>query len=166
MFQGDEMGLVNYDFTSMDEITDVEAKGKYAELLEKGKTPEEAFKIVAGGTREHTRILLPWNEFPEGTREGLIQKARPEVTKLYKRLIVLRHTEKALVYGDFTVLNRKKDRFVYKRTLDGTEFVVDCNLGSTVKKAWDAAGYELVEPETVKDAGCLQAYEARVYKKR
>ena len=35
IFQGDEMGLVNYKFTSMDQITDVEAKGYYAEYLEK-----------------------------------------------------------------------------------------------------------------------------------
>ena len=35
VFQGDEMGLVNYPFTSMEQITDVEAKGYYQELLQK-----------------------------------------------------------------------------------------------------------------------------------
>ena len=37
VFQGDEMGLVNYDFKFIEEITDVEAKGYYQELLKKGK---------------------------------------------------------------------------------------------------------------------------------
>ena len=165
LFQGDEMGLVNYDFASMDEVYDVEAKGKYSELLESGKSPEEAFAVILAGTREHTRVLLPWNKFPEGTRDALIQKERPEVREFYKKLIALRHQEKALVYGDFTVLNKAKDRFTYKRSYQGTEFVIDCNLGKNVKKAWQAAGYELVVPTEPVDKGFLQPYEARIWKK-
>ena len=33
IFQGDEMGLTNVNFTSMDQITDVEAKGYYQEYI-------------------------------------------------------------------------------------------------------------------------------------
>ena len=165
LFQGDEMGLVNYKFASMDEVYDVEAKGKYAELLEQGKTPEEAFAVILAGTREHTRVLLPWNEFPAGTREGLIQKEKPEVRDFYKKLIELRHKEKALVYGKFQVLCKKKDRFVYSRSLNGTEFVIDCNLGDKPKKAWKCDGYELVLPEQVADHAMLQPYEAKIYKR-
>ena len=65
------MGLVNYEFISPDEPTDVEAKGLVAELREKGKSEEEILKTINAGTREHTRILLPWNEYPEDMREGL-----------------------------------------------------------------------------------------------
>ncbi len=166
MFQGDEMGLVNYDFVSMEEVTDVEAKGKYAELLEQGKTAEEAFAVILAGTREHTRVLLPWNEFPAGTRPELIQKEKPEVRDFYKKLIELRHKEKALVYGKFTVLCKKKDRFVYSRSLNGTEFVIDCNLCDKPKKAWKNEGYEFVLPAEVVDTGTLQPYEARVLRKK
>ena len=164
LFQGDEMGLVNYEFATMDEVYDVEAKGKYAELLAQGKTPEEAFAVILAGTREHTRVLLPWNEFPAGTRKELIQKEKPEVRDFYKKLIELRHKEKALVYGKFKVLCKKKDRFVYSRSLNGTEFVIDCNLGSKPKKAWKAEGYELVLSIEVADYNILQPYEARIYK--
>ena len=165
MFQGDEMGLVNYEFASMDEVYDVEAKGKYAELLEQGKTPEEAFAVILAGTREHTRVLLPWNEFPAGTRKELIQEEKAEVRAFYKKLIELRHKEKALIYGKFKVLCKKKDRFVYSRSLSGTEFVIDCNLGSKPRKAWKAEGYELVIPEQVVDVAILQPYEARIYRR-
>jgi len=165
MFQGDEMGLVNYEFASMDEVYDVEAKGKYAELLEQGKTPEEAFAVILAGTREHTRVLLPWNEFPAGTRKELIQEEKAEVRAFYKKLIELRHKEKALIYGKFKVLCKKKDRFVYSRSLSGTEFVIDCNLGSKPRKAWKAEGCELILPEQVADAAVLQPYEARIYRR-
>ncbi len=165
IFQGDEMGLVNYPFASMEEITDVEAKGKYAELVEDGMTKERAFQIIVSGTREHTRILLPWNEYPEGTRKELIQKIRPEVTRFYKKMIALRKSEPALVYGDFTVLNKQKDRFVYRRSYAGTEFIIDCNLGDKFRQAWNSKGYELVMPVKTKNVRLLQPYAIRIYKK-
>lgn len=62
IYQGDEMGLTNYDFTSMDEITDVEANNYYDEKVSEGKNPEDVFKIILAGTREHGRVLLPWNK--------------------------------------------------------------------------------------------------------
>ncbi len=165
MFQGDEMGLVNYPFISMEEVHDVEAKGKYAELLEAGKTPEEAFKVILAGTREHTRVLLPWNEFPAGTREALIQKVRPEVTEFYKKLIAFRKENTALVYGDFTVLCKKKDRFVYQRSYEGRLLMIDCNLGNKKQKAWKHDGFLLAMPTDAQDTDTLTAYEARVYVK-
>ena len=165
LFQGDEMGLVNYPFASMEEITDVEAKGKYAELLEEGMTKERAFQIILAGTREHTRVLLPWNQFKEGTRPELIQKIRPEITRFYKKMIQLRKAEPALVYGDFTVLNKQKDRFVYKRSYEGTEFIIDCNLGDKFRQAWNPKGYELVMPIKSKNVKLLQPYAIRIYKK-
>lgn len=165
VFQGDEMGLVNYPFISMDEVYDVEAKGMYAELLEKGKTPEEAFAVILSGTREHTRVLLPWNTFPEGTRKELIQEIRTEVTEDYRTLIALRKKEEALVYGDFTVLDKSKDRFVYKRSLNGEEFVIDVNLGNKERKAWNSIGYTLAFPESVESLTTLSPYEARIWKK-
>ena len=166
IFQGDEMGLVNYPFASMDEITDVEAKGKYAELLEEGMTPERAFQIIVAGTREHTRVLLPWNKFKEGTRPELIQKIRPEITRFYKKMIALRKAEPALVYGDFTVLNKQKDRFVYKRSYEGIEFIIDCNLGDKFRQAWNVKGYELIMPIRTKNVRLLQPYAIRIYKKQ
>ena len=96
----------------------------YAKEL--GKSEEEILKTINAGTREHTRILLPWNEYPADFREGLRQPINEEITKTYKELIALRHNDKALVYGDFEVLNKKKDRFVYSRTLNGTTYIVDC----------------------------------------
>jgi oligo-1,6-glucosidase len=78
IFQGDEMGLANYAFTSMDQITDVEAKGYYAEHIEK-KSHEEVFATILAGTREHCRVLLPWNDKLPEYHTGLKQPTKPEV---------------------------------------------------------------------------------------
>ncbi len=167
IFQGDEMGLVNYPFTSMDEITDVEAKGMYQELLEKGKTPEEAFATILAGTREHARILLPWNDFPADYRVQEKQQVNKNVVAAYRRLMALRSSEEAFIYGDFEVLSRKKNRFVYKRTLGKSSYIIDCNLGKNVEKAYKTDGYNLVYGTYKKTKRLfLQPYEARIWKIR
>lgn len=170
VFQGDEMGLVNYPFTSMEQISDVEAKGMYAELQDKkGKTPEEAFQIILAGTREHTRVLLPWNECVAGYPEELQQEMDEEIQQVYRTLIALRKQSPALIYGDFTVLNKEKNRFIYRRKLEKEEYIIDCNLSDKKKKAYRSRGdYELVFPggDYLLDPAVMQPYEARIWKKR
>jgi len=165
IFQGDEMGLVDYAFTSMDQITDVEAKGYYAEYLET-MTPEEAFAKILSGTREHTRVLLPWNEKLPEYHAGLKQEINAKVQDAYRQLIALRRSDEALLYGDFEVISRKKNRFVYRRKQAGAgEYIIDCNLSQKPCAAYNTgAGYELMYTSGGNGAQ-MQAYEARVYKK-
>ena len=164
IFQGDEMGLTNYKFTSMEQVTDVEAKGYYAEYLEK-MSEEDAFAKILSGTREHTRVLLPWNEKLPEYHRGLEQKIRSEITETYRELIKIRHLDETFVYGEFTVLNRKKDRFVYQRSMNGSEYIIDCNLGKRAVKAFCADDYEcLFTTKNISEK--LDSYEARIWKKR
>lgn len=181
IFQGDEMGLANYDFTSMDQITDVEAKGYYAEHIRK-EPREKVFADILAGTREHARVLLPWNRKLPPYHEGLHQKPKKEVFAAYRKLLCLRHKEKAFVYGSFRVLCRKKNRFVYARALEGRVYVVDCNLGRKpcptfpLKGRWrivyDTAGrgkkgrgtaaVNTADHAERSRSGILQGYEARI----
>lgn len=166
IFQGDEMGLANYEFTSMDQITDVEAKGYYKEFSEK-KGEEEAFKTILAGTREHARVLLPWNESVNPCHVGLKQDIKPEITEVYKKLIALRKQNKALIYGSFEVLDQKKDRFTYRRRWKGQTFIVDCNLGKNKQKAYiSKGGYELVYGSEGEADKILKPYEARIWVKK
>ena len=166
IFQGDEMGLVNYEFTSMDQVTDVEAKGYYAEHIEK-ESHEDVFKTILAGTREHARVLLPWNETLPEYHEGLKQDVKEEVLETYKELIQLRHSDDTFVYGDFKVLDKKKDFFTYSRKQGESEYVIDCNLGKERRRAYaPGKAFELVYPANVMDKNVLEAYEARIWRKR
>ena len=170
VFQGDEMGLANYEFTSMDQITDVEAKGYYEENI-RSKRPEDVFAVILAGTREHARVLLPWNQTMPPWHAGLVQEPKEDVPEAYRELISLRHRTKALVYGSFLVRSRKKNRFVYERALENEVYLIDCNLGKEPCKAYVSAGkqWELIY-DTIKAAGDgepsekLQGYEARIWR--
>ena len=65
-------------------VSDVKIFAMIKKKYFKGKTSEEAFAVILAGTREHTRVLLPWNEFPAGTRKELIQQEKEEVRELLR----------------------------------------------------------------------------------
>ena len=130
------------------------------------KTKEEAFKILLSGTREHCRILLPWEETLEKASD-IVKSQAPnmEIHENYKQLITLRKSDETLIYGDFTLLCDKKDRFVYKRSLNGKEYIVDCNLGKKVRKAYRVEnGFRLVyASENNISKQYLNSYEVRIW---
>ena len=172
VFQGDEMGLANYDFTSMDQLTDVEAKGYYAEHTAKNRPADEVFKELLAGTREHCRVLLPWNEKLPEYHAGLEQEIKEDVRDAYKTLIALRKDNEMLIYGDFEVINRKKNRFVYCRKSGDKEYIIDCNLSKDAQQAYKpSAGYEMIFPSVLSSGTTsfqlevLGAYEARIWVK-
>ncbi len=165
VFQGDEMGLTNYAFTDIDQITDVEVRGYYQEFQDKGMTPEEAFRKVVAGTREHARIPLPWNTTCLECHKGLTQEINETMQKIYRQLIQLRRQEKALIYGDFILLSKKKDRFVYERRLGAESFIIDCNLGCKQQKMYQMPeGYKRVFAAGRREKD-LAPYGAVIWKK-
>lgn len=164
VYQGDEMGLKNYPFESIDDIRDVESKGYYKQLLET-KSEEETWKIILAGTREHTRILLPFNQYDESFKKEFIQSIDTDITNIYKELIALRKENEALIYGEFKVLDKKKGKFVYTRTLNNEEYLIDCNLTDKPIKAYKTSEHKIVFPHSLANENTLAPYEARIYKK-
>ena len=127
------------------------------------------FARILAGTREHARVMLPWNEKLPPEHEGMRQEPKEEVFTAYRRLLRMRHKEKAFVYGTFRVLNRKKDRFVYARKLGERVYVVDCNLGGKPCRAFSLKGkwklvYDTVRAEE-RTVRTLQGYEARILRR-
>lgn len=182
VFQGDEMGLTNYGFTSMEQITDVDAHGYYDKLLAEGKKPAEAFCTIVAGTREHARVPLPWNEksmqntvckmsYEERAAKHITaflpQEIDESITRTYRNLIGLRHRHSALVYGTFILLDDDKDRFVYEREDDDELFLMDMNLGTIRRNPYLKLGqtdWKLVYDSYSNEDDKLRAYEVRIWK--
>jgi len=157
LFQGDETGVCNVPFRSMDEIKDVESIGMYEELL-KTVTPDEAFKRILAGTRDHARAPICWedNESQRGRSDS--------IWRFYQDLISLRKSSRSLVYGELSFLRQKdKNLFCYTRTLDGECFYIEVNLGVKTHKSHALKEAKLVIGNYKETSDMLQAYEARVY---
>ena len=157
VYQGDEMGLTNIDFQSIEELNDVESIGMYNTLLKEGKSKEEAFAIVKAGSRDHARAMIDWDGEDDVAKE---------IREVYRFLIRLRKEHPSLVYGDFKVIDNRHDRFVYTRKLGDEEFLVDCNLSEEQHSARHMNyNWTLVFPQTL-DNTILSSYEARIWKRR
>lgn len=184
IYQGQEIGGINHNFTSIEQLRDVESINYYEELLPAlGK--QGAWDKVMSGSRDHSRTPMQWsNEKHGGFTEGEpwlsaeddyenwnveVQEEDPDsVWSFYQGLIRLRKEHQALVYGSFRTVNRrKKDIFTYYRTLGSCEFYVECNLSGKSVKGRPASepGFKKILSNYREKGEQLRPYEANLYLK-
>lgn len=147
IFQGEELGMTNYPFTSLEDFRDIESIHAYQEFTEKGIfTPEEMFDYISYKGRDNARTPMQWNDghqagFTEGTpwiavnpnyREinAREQMGRPDsVFHYYQKLIALRKQYEIIVYGDYELLlPDSRELYVYLRTLGDQKLLVLCSF--------------------------------------
>ena len=67
IYQGDEIGMTNYPFTSIEQYDDVEVRGLWRALVETGKVPaDELLAHLAQTSRDHSRTPMQWTADPHG----------------------------------------------------------------------------------------------------
>ncbi|WP_274939579.1 glycoside hydrolase family 13 protein [Chordicoccus furentiruminis] len=191
VYEGEELGMSNYPWTSVDEFNDLESINAFHELTEKaGWDPEKLFPMIAHKSRDNARTPMQWDDsvnagFTTGTPW---LRVNPNYTKVnakeqvnredsvfhyYRKLIELRHSSELIVYGhNELLLPEDPDLFVYRRYLeDGQELICVCNF-SEHERSFELpealkAGHVLIqniEGHDVKD-GLLAPYEAYVVEK-
>ena len=147
VYQGEELGMVNYPFRSVKDFNDLESINAFYELTEKmGWKPSEIFPKIANKSRDNARTPMQWDDSPNaGFTTGKPWLAvNPNYVKVnaaeqvvredsvfnyYKKLIELRHSCDIIVYGHYDLLEPEDpDLFVYTRELDGKKLLVVCNF--------------------------------------
>ena len=158
VYQGDEIGALNEDFTAIDEIEDVESHGLYAEYQAAGLTPEDAFKRILSGTRDHARAMIKWDDV---TRQ---QETKGSVLRFYQNLIAWRKKTPACIYGALEFVDEKdKATLRYRRTHKDGDIFVEANLGTGVAQSFNPEGAVFIMGNYRNLVDYLQPYEARVY---
>ncbi|MBL8559969.1 MAG: alpha-glucosidase [Hyphomonadaceae bacterium] len=151
IYQGDELGMINAPFATLDEIDDVWAKTTYRLAREKGLSEADAFARTVAMTRDHARTPFQWNAsanggFSEASRTWLNVNpnhatlnaaAQTEdvnsVRAWAKHLIALRE-DPLWVFGAFEDLAPgDPDLFVYAREHQGRRAIVALNLRDEAK---------------------------------
>lgn len=146
IYQGQEIGMENVSFHSIDEVDDISTLDQYQVALEAGLSPEEALKAVSRFSRDNARTPFQWNAEenagfttgqpwlrlnPNYTRLNLeSQRNDPDsVYQYYRRLLALRKDPRyaeAVVYGELVPVWADRDNLMayYRRTEDKTLLVV------------------------------------------
>ncbi|MBU2662770.1 alpha-glucosidase [Actinoplanes bogorensis] len=189
IYQGEELGMTNFPFRTIDDFRDIEALGQYAQALgSEGRTAEEVLTVLRARGRDNARTPMQWDSsehagFTTGTPWLAVNPNYPEINAeaaradpdsvfhYYRRLIELRHTEPAIVDGDFTmVLPNHEQLYAFTRALDGTELLVIGNFsGSSVRAEldddWSGAELLLNNLPTAPVDLTLEPWQAVIYKR-
>lgn len=163
IYQGEEIGMTNAHYPSIKEYRDVESLNYYQILLEKGKTKEEALKILAARSRDNSRTPMQWSKekyggfsetepwipmsarFREEITVEAQRKERDSILAFYKKLIAMRKRYPVIARGEISFLETETDLVLaYERALGEERLVVLCNLSprkQTVKTAGEWKEY-------------------------
>ncbi len=146
IFQGEEIGMPNPNWNDISEFRDIESKNMYRIMIEMGKTPEEAFTIIARRSRDNARTPMQWDYsanagFTTGTPWIKLDERYPEINvslqqqdpnsilSHYKRLIALRKKEDVLIDGSYIRLDKQHPQiYAYARQNDRDTLVVMSNF--------------------------------------
>ena len=127
IYQGDELGMTNTDFQSIEEYNDVEVHNYWNEqVVEKGKDPEEVMKVLRARSRDAGRSPIPWNDSPNGgftsgtpwlkvgseyrTVNVKAEDENPDsVLNFYRELIHKRHGHPSVIHGETQWLELDSD---------------------------------------------------------
>ena len=146
IYQGEEFGMTNPKFTSIEEYRDVESLNTFNILKEQGKTEEEILEILRHKSRDNSRTPVQWNSdenagFTSGTPWIPVAKNYQEINAEqalddensvfyhYQKLNRLRKEYDIIVEGDYQlILEDHPDIFAYVRNGDGEKLLVMNNF--------------------------------------
>lgn len=186
IYQGQEIGMTNASFTSIDQINDLESINFYELALARGLRSADLMPAIAFKSRDNARTPMCWDAsenagftsgvpwLPVNANAAEINAAAamadPEsVFHHYRKLIALRHELEVVRSGRFELLLPTDEKlFCYTRTLDAEQLLVVANWSSTGVD-WPSAlpgvaGAELVLGTHQVTGLGLAGWESRIYR--
>ncbi|MFD1334207.1 alpha-glucosidase [Oceanobacillus iheyensis] len=187
IYQGQEIGMTNVHYPSIEDYDDIDAKNLYEEMMQEGASSKEVLEIIWKTGRDNSRTPMQWNNsknagFTSGnpwlkvndnyTSINVEQQLNDldSIYHYYRKLIELRKQHETLIYGGYDlILENHSQIYAYTRTLDEKQFVVFINLFpekcsfelpsslAKMERSLLLSNYEAAVN------GELQPYEARVY---
>lgn len=146
VYQGEEIGMTNAGFTSLDQYRDVESINHYHILRARGLHEDSVYDILRVHSRDNSRTPMQWDASENGgftTAEPWLS-VNPNHTRInaaaqvndpnsvfthYQKLIALRKQYDVIAYGDFAPLDEAHPSVLaYTRLLNGEQLVVINNF--------------------------------------
>lgn len=159
IYQGQEIGMQNARFNSVDEFDDISTKDQYRMAREAGLSDAEALAVCSVMSRDNARTPMQWKDAPQaGFTSGTPwlkvndnypvinvekEEGQPDsVLHYYRKLIALRKSgeyRELFTYGKFEPAYENADHVMaYYRILQGRRVLVAANFGTdTIELDWE-----------------------------
>ncbi len=185
IYEGQEIGMTNVKWNSIDEFNDVSTHYVNT-LLTKLHIPNKLkWKLLNNFSRDHARTPMQWDDsinagFNEGNKTWLKVnenykeinvannlKDKDSIWHYYQKIIALRKANEGLIYGDYIPVKSNKNLMVFERVYEDKKYLVVVNLSSKkIKHKLDIKGKVLISTynkETIDET--LLPYEAFILEK-
>lgn len=151
LYEGEEIGMTNFDFPDMEKVRDVES----INIWNMGKRLHLPYglrwRMIKTKSRDNARTPMQWDDSINGGFSAVtpwlsvngnyprINVKRQEddpgsVLSYYRKLIAFRNGSRVLQEGDFTELYRKNGVYAYRRACDGEALTVVISLAEGERK--------------------------------
>ena len=159
IYQGQEIGMQNARWNSVDEFDDISTKDQYRMAREAGLSDAEALAVCSVMSRDNARTPMQWKDAPQaGFTSGTpwlkvndnypvinVEKEEEQpdsVLHYYRKLIALRKSgeyRELFTYGKFEPAYENADHVMaYYRILQGRRVLVAANFGTdTIELDWE-----------------------------
>jgi oligo-1,6-glucosidase len=194
VYQGEEIGMTNVRFASIEDYRDIETLNMYREFVEeKGMDPQAVLAMIHIKSRDNARTPMQWEAgahagFTSGTPWIKVNPNYPAINveqaladpdsifAYYRQLIRLRKANSVIVYGTYDLLlNIHTEIYAFTRTLDDDRLLVILNFTKNtpvfaLPTQVTFSGNELlisnyaVDPAEDIRRMTLRPFEARVYR--
>ena len=185
IYQGEEIGMTDPHYTSIQKYRDVESLNAYTHLKEEGISEEEILTIISQKSRDNSRTPIQWNQnenagFTSGTPwidlpknidtinvEDAISN-KDSVLHVYRQLIKLRHHHDIITYGDIEPLYMDHPQlFIYRRNYKNDSWLIIANFSNEAVRIpddLDIVGDIIIQSGTIFD-NKISSYGAIVISK-
>lgn len=172
IYQGEEIGMTDPHYTSIQKYRDVESLNAYTHLKEEGISEEEILTILSQKSRDNSRTPIQWNQnenagFTSGTPwidlpknidtinvEDAISN-KDSVLHVYRQLIKLRHHYDIITYGDIEPLYMDHlQLFIYRRNYKNDSWLIIANFSNETVRIpddLDIVGDIIIQSGTILD---------------
>ncbi len=193
IYQGEEIGMTNVKFQSIDDYRDIETINWYNMMKKKNIPENKIMETIYWFGRDNARTPVQWDDtlnagFSKGkswincnpnykkinVKESLDDP--DSIYNYYKKLIILRKNNLIFIYGNYRIILEDNEKiYAYIRKFKNERLLVILNfyedmttfkLPSDIKlnkKELLISNYNVNEPDDLKNIN-LKPYEARVYK--
>ena len=172
IYQGEEIGMTDPHFDSIQQYRDVESRNAYDNLVQQGIDENEVLTILGQKSRDNSRTPIqwtsekqagftsgtPWIDIPNNTEHINVEAAIEDTTSVlhtYRELIKLRHEHDIITYGDIEPMYMEHPQlFIYRRNYDNQTWLVVANFSKeTIKLPEDlnSEGTTIIQSGTIEN---------------
>ena len=151
LYQGEEIGMTNYNFSELTQFDDLEVLGNLSKAISSGISKKEYILYLNKTSRDHSRTTMQWRSvtkggFSNGNNNWFLSNPNHDrinvendlnnedsIFHFYRKLLQIRKQSKDLIYGHYFDLDpNHQNIFIYQRVGLKTTYLIILNMSDSL----------------------------------